>query len=104
MDKHDTLTIAIAQMCSAQTQAENLATVTTLAEQAKGQGAEMLALPEVSSMMNALPGTLIRRVSLPSPSLFHGNGFPATGSVMALPAGKIRNAARRDAMAHLTTT
>ncbi len=53
MDKHDTLTIAIAQMCSAQTQAENLATVTTLAEQAKGQGAEMLALPEVSSMMNA---------------------------------------------------
>lgn len=53
MDKRNTLSIAIAQMCSAQTQAENLATVTTLAKQAKGQGAEMLALPEVSSMMNA---------------------------------------------------
>lgn len=51
MDK--TLTIAIAQMCSARSQAENLTTVVTLAEQAKGQGAEMLALPEVSSMMNA---------------------------------------------------
>lgn len=53
MDNTLTLTLAIAQMCSARTQAENLATVKDLAAQAKGQGAQMLALPEVSSMMNA---------------------------------------------------
>ncbi|ABD56599.1 carbon-nitrogen hydrolase family protein [Jannaschia sp. CCS1] len=53
MDKRETLSIAIGQMCSAKSQAENLETVKALADQAKGQGAEMLALPEVSSMMNA---------------------------------------------------
>jgi predicted amidohydrolase len=53
MDKRASLRIGIAQMCSARTQAENLATVTELAAEAKGQGAEMLALPEVASMMNA---------------------------------------------------
>lgn len=53
MNKRDTLSIAIAQMCSARTQTENLATVTTLVTEAKAEGAEMLALPEVSSLMNA---------------------------------------------------
>ncbi|WP_224816045.1 carbon-nitrogen hydrolase family protein [Hasllibacter sp. MH4015] len=53
MDKRDTLRIAIGQLCSARTQAENLAMVTPLVSDAKGQGAEMLALPEVASMMNA---------------------------------------------------
>lgn len=53
MDKRETLSIAIGQMCSAKSQAENLETVKALADQAKGQVAEMLALPEVSSMMNA---------------------------------------------------
>lgn len=53
MDRRDTLAIALGQMCSRRTQAENLITVTDMAAEAKGQGAEMLALPEVSSMMNA---------------------------------------------------
>jgi len=39
-------------MCSADTHAANIATVTDLAAQAAGQGAELLALPEVAGLMN----------------------------------------------------
>ena len=39
---------ALAQMCSADTHAANIATVTRLAEQAAGAGPELLALPEVA--------------------------------------------------------
>lgn len=53
MDRRESLTVALGQMCSAQTQVENLATVVHIAAEAKGKGAEMLALPEVASMMNA---------------------------------------------------
>jgi len=53
MTERSTLKVAIAQMCSARTQSENLITVGDLAAQAKGLGAELLALPEVSGMMNA---------------------------------------------------
>ena len=42
------LRAALAQMCSADTHAANIATVTRLAEQAAGAGAELLALPEVA--------------------------------------------------------
>jgi len=47
-----TLRAALAQMCSADTHAANIATVTRLAEQAAGAGAELLALPEVAGLMN----------------------------------------------------
>ncbi len=47
------LRIAVAQMCSADSHAPNIATMQTLAADAKGQGADMLALPEVSGLMNA---------------------------------------------------
>ncbi|MEJ6390502.1 carbon-nitrogen hydrolase family protein [Gymnodinialimonas ulvae] len=47
------LRIAAAQMCSANSHAPNIATMQALAADAKGQGAEMLALPEVSGLMNA---------------------------------------------------
>jgi len=53
MTERSTLKVAIAQMCSARTQSENLITVGDLAAQAKGLGTELLALPEVSGMMNA---------------------------------------------------
>jgi predicted amidohydrolase len=39
-------------MCSADTHAANIATVTELAAQAVGQGAELLCLPEVAGLMN----------------------------------------------------
>lgn len=39
-------------MCSADTHAANIATVTRLAEQAAEQGAELLCLPEVAGLMN----------------------------------------------------
>ncbi len=45
--------IALAQMCSATTHAANIATVTALAAEAKDQGADLLALPEVAGLMNA---------------------------------------------------
>ena len=48
----DTLRLAVAQMCSADTHAENIATMQDLAAEAAGQGAEMLALPEVAGLMN----------------------------------------------------
>lgn len=41
------------QMCSADTHAANIATVTNLAANAAGQGAKVLALPEVAALMNA---------------------------------------------------
>jgi len=53
MDSRTEFRIAMAQMCSARTQAENLATVTALAAEAGAEGADMLALPEVASLMNA---------------------------------------------------
>lgn len=46
------LRAALAQMCSADTHAANIATVTRLAEQAAGEGADLLALPEVAGLMN----------------------------------------------------
>ncbi|MEM7722471.1 MAG: carbon-nitrogen hydrolase family protein [Pseudomonadota bacterium] len=48
----DTLRVALAQMCSADTHAANIATVTKLAERAASEGAELLALPEVAGLMN----------------------------------------------------
>jgi predicted amidohydrolase len=47
-----TLRAALAQMCSADTHAGNIATLTDLAAQAAGQGAELLCLPEVAGLMN----------------------------------------------------
>ncbi|MBF9043125.1 carbon-nitrogen hydrolase family protein [Rhodobacterales bacterium HKCCE4037] len=47
------LRIAIGQMCSADTHEVNIDTMRALAGQAKGQGADMLALPEVAGLMNA---------------------------------------------------
>jgi len=47
-----TLRVALAQMCSADTHDANIATVAELAAQAAGQGAELLALPEVAGLMN----------------------------------------------------
>ncbi len=47
------LRIALAQMCSADSHAPNIATMRALAAEATGQGADMLALPEVSGLMNA---------------------------------------------------
>jgi predicted amidohydrolase len=50
--QRDTLRAALAQMCSADTHAENIGTVTELAARAAGQGAELLCLPEVAGLMN----------------------------------------------------
>jgi deaminated glutathione amidase len=47
-----TLRAALAQMCSGDTHEVNIATVAELAEQAAGQGAELLCLPEVAGLMN----------------------------------------------------
>jgi predicted amidohydrolase len=47
-----TLRAALAQMRSADTHGENIATVTELAEKAADQGAELLCLPEVAGLMN----------------------------------------------------
>lgn len=49
----DSLRLAIGQMCSADNHAANIATVSTLAANAAGQGAKVLALPEVAGLMNA---------------------------------------------------
>jgi predicted amidohydrolase len=46
------LRVALAQMCSGDTHAANIATVTGLAEQAAGEGAALLLLPEVAGLMN----------------------------------------------------
>ncbi len=50
--QRDTLRAALAQMCSADTHAENIGTVTELAARAAGQEAELLCLPEVAGLMN----------------------------------------------------
>jgi deaminated glutathione amidase len=47
-----TLRAALAQMRSADTHGENIATATDLAARAAGQGAELLCLPEVAGLMN----------------------------------------------------
>ncbi|MBY6202736.1 carbon-nitrogen hydrolase family protein [Maritalea mobilis] len=52
MAERATLRVALAQMCSADTHAENIATVTDLAARAAGEGAELLCLPEVAGLMN----------------------------------------------------
>lgn len=49
----DRLRLAIGQMCSADTHGVNIATVATFAANAAGQGAQVLALPEVAGLMNA---------------------------------------------------
>jgi hypothetical protein len=46
------LRVALAQMCSADTHAANIDTVTRLAAEAAGAGAQLLALPEVAGLMN----------------------------------------------------
>jgi predicted amidohydrolase len=56
------LRVAIAQMCSADTHEANIATVTALAAEAAGGGAELLALPEVAGLMNRKPETSARQV------------------------------------------
>lgn len=52
MTAADTLRVALAQMCSADTHAANIDTVTALAADAAGQGAQLLCLPEVAGLMN----------------------------------------------------
>ncbi|MGP1357680.1 carbon-nitrogen hydrolase family protein [Roseicyclus sp.] len=52
MTERPTLRAALAQMRSADTHAENIASVTDLAARAAGQGAELLCLPEVAGLMN----------------------------------------------------
>ncbi|MFW5642307.1 MAG: carbon-nitrogen hydrolase family protein [Roseicyclus sp.] len=52
MTERTTLRAALAQMCSADTHAANVATVTDLAARAAGEGAELLCLPEVAGLMN----------------------------------------------------
>ena len=47
-----TLRAAVAQMCSADSHADNIATVTALAARAADNGAELLCLPEVAGLMN----------------------------------------------------
>lgn len=62
MRRGETLRVALAQMCSADTHAANIATVADLAAQAAGKGAQMLALPEVAGLMNRNPETSARQV------------------------------------------
>lgn len=57
-----TLRVALAQMCSADTHAANIATVAALAAEAAQGGAELLALPEVAGLMNRNPDTSRRQV------------------------------------------
>ena len=52
MTEARTLRVAVAQMCSDVTHAANIATVAALAEAAAGQGAELLALPEIAGLTN----------------------------------------------------
>lgn len=58
-----TLRVALAQMCSADTHAANIATVTRLAAEAAAGGAELLALPEVAGLMNRNPETARMQVT-----------------------------------------
>lgn len=75
----DTLRVALAQMCSADTHAANIATVTDLAEQAAGQGAELLALPEVAGLMN-------RNFKLAQTQVVAAEGDPFIAACQALAA------------------
>jgi predicted amidohydrolase len=62
MSDPQSLRVALAQMCSADTHAANIVTVAALAAQAAGEGAEMLVLPEVAGLMNRNPETSRRQV------------------------------------------
>ncbi|WP_257893141.1 carbon-nitrogen hydrolase family protein [Gymnodinialimonas phycosphaerae] len=57
------LKLAMGQMCSGDTHADNIATVTALAAEAAGQGAKVLALPEVAGLMNANRKVALTQVS-----------------------------------------
>jgi deaminated glutathione amidase len=57
MTAPQTLRVALAQMCSADTHEANIATVTALAAEAAAGGAQLLALPEVAGLMNRNPET-----------------------------------------------
>jgi len=48
----DSLKLAVAQMTSHNTHAENIATVTAMAARAAAEGAQMLALPEAAGLMD----------------------------------------------------
>ena len=52
MARRPALRVALAQMCSADTHAENIATVTEFAARAADEGADLLCLPEVAGLMN----------------------------------------------------
>ena len=56
------LRVALAQMCSADTHAANIATVADLARQAAAEGAALLVLPEVAGLMNRNPETSRQQV------------------------------------------
>ncbi|MDA0186509.1 MAG: carbon-nitrogen hydrolase family protein [Proteobacteria bacterium] len=62
MTAPQTLQVALAQMCSADTHQANIATVTALAAEAAAGGAELLALPEVAGLMNRNPETSRQQV------------------------------------------
>lgn len=62
MSDPQSLRVALAQMCSADTHAANIVTVAALAAQAEGEGAEMLVLPEVAGLMNRNPETSRKQV------------------------------------------
>lgn len=66
MTERGTLRAALAQMRSADTHGENIATVTDLAAQAAGQGAALLCLPEVAGLMNR-NGAAARRQVVAAP-------------------------------------
>lgn len=57
MTAPQTLRVALAQMCSADTHEANIATVTALVDEAAAGGAQLLALPEVAGLMNRNPET-----------------------------------------------
>ena len=62
MTAPQTLRVALAQMCSADTHQANIATVTELAAEAASGGAQLLALPEVAGLMNRNPETSRQQV------------------------------------------
>ncbi|WP_284154787.1 carbon-nitrogen hydrolase family protein [Algicella marina] len=66
----DTLRIAMAQMCSSTSHAENIATVAGFAEEARSAGAEVLALPEVAGLMNRDAKTAREVITLPEDDPF----------------------------------
>ena len=62
MTAPQTLRVALAQMCSADTHQANIATVTALAAEAASGGAQLLVLPEVAGLMNRNPETSRQQV------------------------------------------